>query len=286
MNTKHVRVYQINESLDKAGTLYVLELSDGNLIECGAFSHNGLTHLCISSQVGCSLGCTHCATTYSSVRYVRDLTQQELLDICRMLLDMSQPLTLPPILSFSGHGEPLLNWGPIEGTFGALCPGDVPRCYVTTVGIRSSLASVLQSSPELLAVYISLHGPTDVYREIIVPRHPVVCNCDELHAFGALCLSQSRRVVFNYVLTKDNTTTECISQMDSFFDSKLAGCELRLCQLNRVIGSKVLPAEEHTAGTFYEAVKDHLPHIGVRMTRSVGDKCGIACGQLRARAKR
>jgi 23S rRNA (adenine2503-C2)-methyltransferase len=285
MNTTHAHVYKVRATQDESAALYALQLLDGHLVECGMFSHNDLVHLCVSSQVGCPIGCLHCATTHSSVRFVRNLTEPELADICSLLLQRASVLRMTPVLSFSGHGEPLLNWDAVRTVMQSFCPSRIPLCYVTTIGIRETVDDLLAVSPNLLAVYISLHGPTDDSRQCIVPPHPRVCNCAELREFARQCLSQSRRVVFNYVLTNHNTTDDCVAHMESFFNNTLRDSELRLLRLNDVPGSLLLPISEDESRRFFASVAAIMPHVRVRLTRSVGDTCGIACGQLRARAR-
>lgn len=160
--------------------VYLFELADGSCIECGVFIHNALTHMCVSSQVGCNIGCKHCATSYANPQYVRNVSGEELLSISEFLVSQVRDWGPPLVLSFAGHGEPLLNLDAVRTTCDALSSSFDLRYHVTTVGIRNILEQLLDWVHPQPCIYISLHGGCDSKRHLIVPQDRRICSCDEL----------------------------------------------------------------------------------------------------------
>lgn len=159
------------EKKDGNSRLISFTLSGGCVVEAAVIDHWQEIHVCLPTMAGCPVSCRHCATTYSEPPFIRNLTAVELTAMGRRLLEMAASTGLPRVLSFSGHGEPLLNWAAVESSAKAL-GGGADKLYVTTIGIPSVFRQVLSADQRLFTFFLSLHGSRDKERNRIIPRGP------------------------------------------------------------------------------------------------------------------
>jgi 23S rRNA (adenine2503-C2)-methyltransferase len=263
----------------------VLLARDGARIESVLIPEENRTTLCVSTQVGCALACSFCAT--GAFGFQRNLATAEIVDqVCRMqeLLDGERKITN---VVFMGMGEPLLNLDAVIEAIRllihpkafALAPR---RVTVSTAGVLPKIRPLLESVPVNIAV--SLHATTDDVRDRLVPlnrRFPL----KELLATlrGLDCITPRRPVFFEYTL----------------IDGVNDGLEdaLRLAQMARSLPSKVnlIPMNTHPDSTLRpppeETVDRFLRDLASRGTtvtlrRSRGSDIQAACGQLALRGAR
>ena len=147
-----------------------LRAHDGALIESVLIPDGDRTTLCISTQVGCPLACSFCAT--GALGFTRNLSVAEIVDqVCRMREQLAPEQRLTNVV-YMGMGEPLLNLpAVIESAKVLLHPKGFalgPRkVTVSTAGVVPKIATLLASVPVNLAV--SLHAATDAVRDVLVP---------------------------------------------------------------------------------------------------------------------
>jgi len=241
--------------------------------------------LCISTQVGCPLACSFCAT--GALGFTRNLSVAEILDqVCRMREKLAPEQRLTNVV-FMGMGEPLLNLpNVIEAVRVLLHPKAFalgPRkITVSTAGVVPKIATLLQSVPVNLAV--SLHAPTDAVRDVLVPinrRFPLAVLFEALRALPEV--SVRRPIFFEYTLMQGVN--------DSLEDAR------RLARLVRGLPSKLnlIPMNAHADAPYRPPHEADVARfaavlVGAGLTVTVrrprGADIDAACGQLAARGAR
>jgi 23S rRNA (adenine2503-C2)-methyltransferase len=260
----------------------ILRARDGSLVESVLIPEEDRVTLCVSTQVGCAMACSFCAT--GALGFRRNLTTAEIVDqVCRM-----RELTAggPEISNvvFMGMGEPLLNTDAvIEAARLLIDPkafGLAPRrVTVSTVGVVPQIARLLEQVPVNLAV--SLHATSDEVRDRLVPlnrRYPLESLLGALRRDPHITLR--RPVFFEYTLMRGVN--------DSLADAR------RLPGLLHGIPSKLnlIPMNPHPDAPYQapsEAAVDRFMRelaarrVTVTVRRSRGDDIQAACGQLALR---
>src|SRR5712691_4727979 len=176
---------------------YLWDLGDGEAVESVLIPEGKRRTLCISSQVGCALGCVFCATGRMGFR--RNLTAAEIAAQVREVILLDPSLT-PSNVVFMGMGEPLLNWDAVDTALTILNHREgfaIGARYITvsTVGILPNLAR-LARRPEQFRLALSLHAPTAALRHELMPIEKKYRLPDVLAALRQF----SRRVTLEYVL--------------------------------------------------------------------------------------
>jgi 23S rRNA (adenine2503-C2)-methyltransferase len=254
---------------------YLWRLSDGEAIESVLIPSGSRRTLCISSQAGCALGCTFCAT--GRMGYRRNLTPFEIAGQVREIV-LRTPEDKPTNVVFMGMGEPLLNWRAVDTALSIL---NAPEGFgigarhitVSTVGILPGMAE-LAKRPEQFRLAISLHATTTPQRLAIMPIEKKYDLEAVIRAAGAF----RKRVTFEYVMIGG------VNDTDRDAD--------RLAKLARRLGALVNILPLHPGGapdlTPTTAVgirrfADRLRNQGIEATvrRSRGLDINAACGQLR-----
>jgi 23S rRNA (adenine2503-C2)-methyltransferase len=254
---------------------YLWDLGDGEAIESVLIPEGKRRTLCISSQVGCALGCVFCATGRMGFR--RNLSVAEIAGQVRevMLLDAALK---PTNVVFMGMGEPLLNWEAVDGALTILNHAEglgigARHITVSTVGILPSLAKLAQR-PEQFRLALSLHAPTPELRHELMPIEKKYTLPAVLTALARF----RRRVTLEYVLIGGRN--DALEQAD------------QLAQLARPLSALVNLLPLHPGGapdlspsprTQMIAFERRLRRHGVEavLRRSRGLDISAACGQLR-----
>src|SRR5207302_7095808 len=146
------------------------KLADGEAIESVLIPEGKRRTLCISSQVGCALGCVFCATGRMGFR--RNLSAGEIAGQVRELV-LRDPALKPTNVVFMGMGEPLLNWDAVDATLTILNSAKglgigARHITLSTVGILPNLAKFAQR-PEQFRLAVSLHAPSPALRRELMP---------------------------------------------------------------------------------------------------------------------
>jgi 23S rRNA (adenine2503-C2)-methyltransferase len=240
------------------------------------------TTLCVSTQVGCSLACSFCAT--GAFGFQRNLATAEIVDqVCRMqgLLDGERKITN---VVFMGMGEPLLNLDAVVEAVRllvhpkafALAPR---RVTVSTAGVLPKIRPLLESVPVNLAV--SLHATTDDVRDRLVPlnrRFPL----NELLAAlrGLDCITPRRPVFFEYTLIDGvNDGLEDAHRLARV--ARSLPSKVNLIPMNSHPDSTLRPPPEETVDRFLRELASRGTTVTLR--RSRGSDIQAACGQLALR---
>ncbi|MBK9794989.1 MAG: 23S rRNA (adenine(2503)-C(2))-methyltransferase RlmN [Holophagaceae bacterium] len=269
-----------SETSSDGSTKHVFELLDGRQVEGVFMPYEDRVTLCLSSQVGCAMGCTFCATGQMGI--LRNLSAAEIVgQVVVMLNHHAHPLDRPVNLVFMGMGEPLHNFDHLMAAFETLTDAEglaIPprRITVSTSGLVSGIdrLGTFARRPRLA---LSLNGTTDEHRSRIMPVNRV-WNLEALaSALGRFPLQSGERITLEYVLLKGVT--------DSLEDGR------RLAAYARRFPSKVnlIPFNPHE-GSGFEAPDEarisalcgllSKAAVPVSVRRSRGQDVAGACGQL------
>jgi 23S rRNA (adenine2503-C2)-methyltransferase len=258
----------------------LLELSDGSTVECVLMRETTRRTICISTQVGCAMGCVFCASGMLGLK--RNLKRGEILDqILRMerLLDEDERLTNIVVM---GIGEPLQNLSELlpaldvvtELTGMGLSPR---RITISTVGLPAKIRELAQvGKPYNLAV--SLHASNDMLRNELVPVNDHIGVDTILAAADEYFETTGRRVTYEYVLLGGlNDQPEHARELAGLLRRRNA--HVNLIPMNEV---ESLPFQEPTAPRTDEFVAI-LEDAGIAATvrKRKGADIDAACGQLR-----
>jgi 23S rRNA (adenine2503-C2)-methyltransferase len=259
-----------------------LRCADGALIESVLIPEEDRTTLCVSTQVGCPLACSFCAT--GAMGFTRNLRAAEIVDqVCRMRELLPEGREISNVV-FMGMGEPLLNVDAVvEAARLLIHPkafGLSPRrVTVSTVGIVPRIEPLLAAVPVNLAV--SLHATTDAVRDVLVPQNRHFPLAVLLGALKALPQISARRpVFFEYTLIDGvNDALEDARRLPGL----LAGIpsKLNLIPMNPHPDSPYRPPDPSRIDAFLRELAAR--GMTVTLRRSRGPDIQAACGQLALR---
>ena len=273
-------IAQHRKSADGAEKL-LLELHDDQRIEC-VLLRDDKQHctVCISTQIGCAMGCTFCATGLDGV--VRDLTTGEILD---QMLQLQRLLREDERLSHvvvMGMGEPLLSLDALLPALATAADPDglgisVRRITISTVGLPEGIRRLARENcPYHLAV--SLHAADDALRNQLVPANRG-CGIDAILAAADTYFELTgRRVTYEYVLLADvNDRPEHARQLAARLQGRPA--LINLIPYNPVPGLPYRTPSPAATARFVEILVQNGLNANIRHRK--GDRIGAACGQLR-----
>jgi 23S rRNA (adenine2503-C2)-methyltransferase len=238
--------------------------------------------VCVSSQAGCAMGCTFCATGQAG--FDRHLTSAEIVEqVARAMHSSPQPVRN---VVFMGMGEPLANydetWDAVEalhGRFGI----SARHITVSTVGIVPGMRRLAEEQiPVTLAV--SLHAADDDLRSTLVPinrRYPIA---EVLDAAAAYAASKGRRVSFEYACIDgvNDDPRQAIRLANLLRPLGALGAHVNVIPLNPTSEFEGSVPSRDRVRAFADALREHGVNVTVRRNRGTG--IDAACGQLRRRA--
>lgn len=275
----HVRLKR-ESPLD--GTVKLLyELRDGNCVEGVLMRYKYGVSLCISTQVGCRMGCRFCASTLEG--RVRDLTAGEMLGeiLCANRLLEEKDIRVSHVV-LMGSGEPLDNYGNVVRFL---------RLMKEEEGIQLSLRNISLSTcgivPKMydlaeeglpVTLCVSLHAPTDEIRRQTMPIANTWSIAEILEACRNYIRKTGRRVIFEYALSDGlNAEKEHAEQLSRLLRGMQ--CHVNLIPLNVVKERDLKGIDEKKVQEFLKVLQDN--HISATRRREMGDDIEGACGQLR-----
>ena len=270
---------QIKELKSKDGTRkYLWQMKDGSRIESVLLDHLNHTTACISSQAGCPLACSFCATGQGG--YTRDLTTGEILG---QFLFMEQRLGRDiNNVVFMGMGEPLLNEEAVFKSIRTLNHEKMRNLggrhiTVSTSGIVPGIKDLADFEVPI-RLSVSLHAPNDALRNKLMPvnrKYPLSALVDALHYYKK---RTGERITIEYVLIDGlNDDAACADQLASILRN--FQCHVNVIPLNSVKERNLRASPEKKVAAFVDRLAHH--HISVTRRREMGDDIQGACGQLR-----
>ncbi|MFI5311052.1 MAG: 23S rRNA (adenine(2503)-C(2))-methyltransferase RlmN, partial [Gemmatimonadales bacterium] len=255
---------------------FLFMLADGQSIETVAIPEEGRLTLCVSSQAGCALRCSFCAT--GAMGFARNLAPHEIAGQVRELALLDPPLVATNVV-FMGMGEPLMNWGAVDPVLTIL---NDPRGFgigarhitLSTVGWLPGIEA-LAARREQFRLAISVHAPSDALRATLMPVNTKFPLADVIEAAARF----DRRVTFEYVMLAGiNDRVEHARELAALARRCRAFVNLIPLHAGGAMGFTPAPREE--IASFAHALRAMGVEVAVRKSRGVD--IAAACGQLRA----
>jgi 23S rRNA (adenine2503-C2)-methyltransferase len=262
---------------------HLWKLADGELIESVLIPTSSRLTLCISSQAGCAMACTFCATGWAG--YQRQLTAGEIVAQFRGARTWARANDYGEISNvvFMGMGEPLVNRRAVIPALGILNHGyglGARRITVSTVGIVPGILQMAEL-PEQYKLAVSLHAPNHELRRTLVPvekKYPLPQLLDALRAFDA---AGGKRITFEYVMIDGvNDSPELAVELAGRVGEFKAF--VNLIPFNPIPGTDWKPTPPARLRAFQQRLESAGVPVFVREPR--GRDIAAACGQLRAEA--
>lgn len=274
----------------------LFRLPDGQTIETVLMLYDRRRTLCISSQAGCAMGCTFCATAQGGL--ARNLTAGEIvaqvLYFARYLadtdaqppMDVKRPTAVTNVV-LMGMGEPMHNYRNVWAALRLLTDADAfglgaRHITLSTVGLIPMIDRMAEEGLQI-ALAVSLHAPNDELRASLVPvnsRYPVD---DLLAAVQRYIDRTNRRVTFEYALMRGINDSPALAE-------ELAGklspllCHVNVIPLNPIPDSPFQPTSDADTERFVEILRSRGVPATVRLRRGIEISAG--CGQLRQAARK
>ena len=276
----------IDTKTGKDGTQkFLYKLYDGDIIEGVLLSYEYGYTLCVSTQVGCRMGCKFCASTLNGL--IRNLSSGEILSqvlvVNRLLGGDSKTRKIANIV-LMGSGEPLDNY---ENVVKFIRLVNAPEginisqrnISLSTCGLVPQIKKLANENLQVILT-ISLHAPTDEIRKQIMPIANKYTIKQIVDAAKLYFNKTGRRVIFEYALTKGvNDTPECAKILSQLLKGFPA--HINLIPLNEVKERNLLTVTRKNAYNFAATLQKLGLSASVR--RTMGEDIEGACGQLRAK---
>lgn len=258
---------------------YLFKLKDGNRVEAVLMRHDYGNSVCISSQVGCNMGCKFCE---SGIRKkVRNLTASEmLLQIMEIEKDTKQRINYVVIM---GIGEPLDNYETLVDFISII---NHPKglglgsrhITVSTCGIVPKIKEFM-NLPYQVNLAISLHAPNNTLRNKLMPINKVYKIEELLSVVKEYIKKTNRKVMFEYIMLEGiNDKEEHAKELCRIL--KGINCVVNLIPYNETSHLEYKRSKKSTILKFYDIIKKSKINVTIR--REFGSEISAACGQLRS----
>jgi 23S rRNA (adenine2503-C2)-methyltransferase len=258
----------------------LLRLQDGQIVECVLLQEAERRTVCISTQIGCGMGCVFCASGIGGV--VRNLRTDEIVEqmlLARNLLPLDERLSHIVVM---GMGEPLAN---LDALLAALDLATSPNglgigarhIHISTVGIPARIRQLADLGKQY-HLAVSLHAPNDELRTRIVPTNDKTGLHAILEAADYFYEKTSRQVTYEYVLLRDvNDAPKHAAELAQLLRGRQA--HVNLIPFNDVVGLPYQRLSELALTDFVAILK--RGGVSVKVRKRKGADIDAACGQLR-----
>ncbi len=267
----------------KLANKYLIELTDSNKIECVLMNHDYGYSLCVSSQVGCNMGCSFCES--GRLKKVRDLELNELIGqiIC---VQEYENIRIDSVVVM-GIGEPFDNFNNIKRFISV-----VTHNKMIGIGQRHLTISTCGLVPKIyefadletgVNLAISLHAPNNEIRDKIMKVNRAYKIEKLMEALDYYIEKTNRRVTIEYIMLAGiNDTDECARELSSLIQGKLM--YVNLIPYNETTHFELKRSNDFKIKSFYDILKSN--NINVTIRKEMGGNLSAACGQLRANAQK
>ena len=264
-------------------TKYLWELSDGNCVETVLMRYHHGNTVCISTEVGCLMGCAFCASTHGGL--VRRLEPFEMLDqVLFTQLDSGLPVSNIVLM---GIGEPLDNFDDVMRFLELVNSPEgmnisMRHISLSTCGLVPKI-DLLAEKKLQLTLSVSLHAPNDRIRNTIMPvnrAYPIDTLIDACRRYYA---ATSRRISFEYAMIRDVNDTEAAAK-ELLQRMKGLPAHFNLIPLNHVEESPLKPSTRNAVMRFQKLLEEG--GITATVRRTLGSDIDASCGQLRRKHAR
>ena len=261
------------------GTIkYLWQLSDGNCVETVLMRYRYGNTVCISTEVGCRMGCAFCASTLGGL--VRRLEPFEMLDqVLFTQVDSGQPISHIVLM---GIGEPLDNFDNVMRFLELVNSPEgmnisMRHISLSTCGLVPKIDELAKRNLQL-TLSVSLHAPNDAVRNTIMPVNRAYPSQELIDACRRYYGATSRRISFEYAMIngvndRPEDAKELLRRM------KGLPCHFNLIPLNHVEESPLKPSTREAVAAFQKTLEDG--GIPATVRRTLGGDIDASCGQLR-----
>ena len=267
----------------KLANKYLIELTDSNKIECVLMNHDYGYSLCVSSQVGCNMGCSFCES--GRLKKVRDLELNELIGqiIC---VQEYENIRIDSVVVM-GIGEPFDNFNNIKRFISV-----VTHNKMIGIGQRHLTISTCGLVPKIyefadletgVNLAISLHAPNNEIRDKIMKVNRAYKIEKLMEALDYYIEKTNRRVTIEYIMLAGvNDSDECAKQLANLVKGKLM--YVNLIPYNETTHFELKRSNDFKIKSFYDILKTN--NVNVTIRKEMGGNLSAACGQLRANAQK
>ena len=273
------RLEIIDKRTDKDTAKYLFRLNDNEKVEAVVMYHDYGTSVCISTQVGCNMGCKFCES--GRLKKKRNLEVHEMvLQILMIEEDIGERLSHVVLM---GIGEPFDNYDNVIKFIDIINCGkgiDIGSRHITvsTCGIVPKIKEFTNYDKQV-NLAISLHAPNNKIRDSIMNINKAYPIEEVISAIKDYIKKTNRRVTFEYIMLKDvNDTSECAKELAKILRG--INCYVNLIPYNETSHIEYKKSKQDTIMNFYDILKKNK--IGVTIRREFGSKLNAACGQLRS----
>ena len=263
----------------KDGTIkYLWQLADGNCVETVLMRYHYGNTVCISTEVGCRMGCAFCASTIGGL--VRKLEPYEMLDeVLFTQVDSGLPISHIVLM---GIGEPLDNFDNVMRFLELVNSEEgmnisMRHISLSTCGLVPKIDELAKKKLQL-SLAISLHGPNDTIRDKIMPVNKAYPIDELLAACRRYYDATSRRIHFEYAMI-DGVNDSIADAKELLRRLKGLPAHINLIPLNHVEESPLKPSSKANVAAFQKCLEDGGVTATVR--RTLGSDIDASCGQLR-----
>jgi 23S rRNA (adenine2503-C2)-methyltransferase len=261
----------------------LLRLADGNLVECVLMQEDRRRTVCVSTQVGCGMGCVFCASGIGGV--VRNLSAGEILEQLVQARNGLPPGERVTHIVVMGMGEPLANLDALLEALEVACSSDglgisARHVHVSTVGLPARVRRLAELGKQY-HLAVSLHAPNDAMRNAIVPTNEHTGIAAILDAADYFFQTTGRQVTFEYVLLGDvNDSPSHAAELGRLLRGRHA--HVNLIPFNDVAGLPYRRPTQRALAEFLAGLRGHGVSVTVRKRK--GADIDATCGQLRRSA--
>lgn len=260
---------------------YLVELDDKNTVECVLMFHDYGKSLCISSQIGCNMGCAFCES--GRLKKVRDLNLYELVSQI-LCVSIYENVKIDYVVVM-GIGEPFDNFNNIKRFIKVVTNNNMINIGQRHLTISTSgLVPKIYEFADLetgVNLAISLHAPNNEIRDKIMKVNRAYKIEDVMAALDYYISKTNRRVTIEYIMLNDiNDTEECAYELSKLLKGKLM--YVNLIPYNETTHFELKRSNDFKIKRFYDILKKN--NINVTIRKEMGGDLSAACGQLRANA--
>ena len=263
----------------KDGTIkYLFDVLDGNAIETVLMSYHHGYSICVSSQIGCKMGCKFCAST--GINFVRNLTSGEIVEQI-LAVEQDTGFRISNVV-FMGIGEPLNNY---DNVINAIKIINNPKglnigarhISISTSGLVPRIYKLAEENIQC-TLSISLHATNDEKRSSMMPINNAFNIAELMEACKYYIEKTHRRISFEYALAKDNNDNlEDAKELVKLLKGML--CHVNLIPINKIENGQYTKSSNENIMKFRDYLNDH--GIVATIRRELGSDIDAACGQLR-----
>ena len=260
---------------------YLFDVLDGNAIETVLMEYNSWKTICVSSQIGCRMGCKFCAST--GIPFIRNLTSGEIVEqILAVEQDIQDKVSN---IVFMGIGEPLDNY---DNVIKAIKIINNPKglnigarhISVSTSGLVPRIYDLANENIQC-TLSISLHATNDEKRSSMMPVNNLYNVKELMKACKDYIKITNKRISFEYALAKDNNDNlEDAKELVNLLKGML--CHVNLIPINKIENGKYIKSSNENIIKFRDYLNEH--GIVATIRRELGSDIDAACGQLRRKS--